>query len=103
MKSVDLNASNSPQQTKTQRVEPIRPKTPEPVRSKAADSAKQPPVSRTADQVSVSGTAVVERLVQRARGLDDVRQQRVDHLRRLVATDQYHVSASDIAEAILNE
>ena len=96
MKSVDLNAINSPQQTKAQKVGPIRPGT--------SDPAKHPMSPQGWDQISVSGTAMqLGRMVQRARDLDGVRQQRVESLRELVNAGQYHASASDIADAILRE
>ena len=94
MKSVDLNAINSPQQTKAPKVGPIRPGTSDPV--------KHPIAPQGWDQISVSGTAMqLGRMVQQAKAPDGVRQQRVESLRELVNAGQYHVSASDIADAIL--
>jgi len=95
VKSVDLNAINSPQQTKAPRAKAVRPK--------ASDAVKQP-TARTSDQVSVSGAAVeVGRLVDRAKGLSDVRQERVDSLKELIDSGQYEVNANDIAAAIIRD
>lgn len=96
MKSVDLNAINSPQQAKAPRTEPFRPK--------ASDSARRPAPAHTADQVKVSETALkVGSMVERAKGISDVRQERVDALKELVDAGQYEVNANDIAAAIIHD
>ena len=95
MKSVDLNAINSAQQAQSQKVEP---------RSANTESTRRPTVSQESDQVNVSDTGMqVGRMVQRARELDEVRQERVESLRQQVKAGEYHVSAEKIAEAILKE
>ena len=92
MKPIELNAINSPQQTKVQKPTSPRPNT----------SQSAPTISRGADQVSVSPRAEeINRLVAVARELPEIRQERVDLLKHLVDTGQYHVSSKVIADSIL--
>lgn len=94
MKSVNLDSTNPAQQAKPPRAEPIRPGT--------AETGKITIVSRPADHISVSPAAVeVGRMVARAKGMDDVRHDRVQALRDLVDSGRYEPSASEIADAIL--
>ena len=94
MKSVDLNAINSPQQTRTQRAEHGKHQGPDGVRAL--------PVSAGADEIRVSDTAAqIASLVSRAKGAPEVRQDRVDALRELVHSGKYEVPADDIAAAIV--
>jgi flagellar biosynthesis anti-sigma factor FlgM len=94
MKSVNLNGLNSLQQTRLQQPESVRPKD--------AEAPAPSPAHGTPDQVSVSRRAEeVGRLIARAGQLGDVRQERVDSLRQTIQSDQYKVSSSNIADAIV--
>lgn len=93
MKPIDLNAINLPQQTKTQRTDPGRPK--------ELDRTKLSPVSQPADQIRVSNH--VDQLVARAKGFDEVRQLHIESLRSIIESGQYEVSSREIAAAILRE
>jgi flagellar biosynthesis anti-sigma factor FlgM len=96
VKIVNLDAIKPPQQTNGRRTEAIQPKSPD-----------QPKPSVTAvgsDHVSLSGLGdQVGRMVSTARGVDGVRQERVESLRQLVQSGHYHVPAARIADAILSE
>jgi flagellar biosynthesis anti-sigma factor FlgM len=66
--------------------------------------AKPSPPGHDSDQIKVSNFHDhVRQLVERAKGQDAVRRQRVDSLRQVVQTGNYRVTASDIANAILKE
>jgi len=104
VKSVDLNAINSAEQAQSKKAEQAQSKKVEPARSGNTEATRRPAVSQESDQVNVSDTGMqVGRMVQRARELDEVRQERVESLRQQVNAGEYHVSADKIAEAILNE
>jgi len=94
VKSVDLNAINSPQQTRSQKDEHGK--------QQGSEGVRSLPVSAGADEIRVSDTAAqIANLVSRAKGTPDVRQDRVDALRELVHSGQYEVPAGDIAAAIV--
>jgi flagellar biosynthesis anti-sigma factor FlgM len=96
MKSVNLNGINSTQQARLQQSEPVRPKDGETPLPSLAHS--------TPDQVSVSSRAEeAGRLIARAGELGDIRHERVDSLREAIQSDQYHVSSSTIADAIIRD
>jgi flagellar biosynthesis anti-sigma factor FlgM len=66
--------------------------------------AKPSPLGHDSDQIKVSNVHDhVRQLVERVKGQDAVRQQRVDSLRQVVQTGNYRVTSSDIADAILKE
>jgi flagellar biosynthesis anti-sigma factor FlgM len=96
MKSVNLNGINSAQQARLQQPEPVRPKDAE---SPATALAHNMP-----DGVSVSNRAEeAGRLIARAGEFADVRQERVYSLRQAIQSDQYQVSSSSIADAIIRD
>jgi flagellar biosynthesis anti-sigma factor FlgM len=96
MKLVNLNGINSTQQARLPQSEPVRPKDGE--MSAPALAHNMP------DQVSVSIRAgEAGRLVARAGEMGDVRQERVDSLRQAIQLDQYQVSSSTIADAIIRD
>jgi flagellar biosynthesis anti-sigma factor FlgM len=96
MKSVNLNGLNSTQQARLQRPELVRPKDGETNAPSAAHSIP--------DQVNVSSRAEeASRLVARAGELGDVRHERVDSLREAIQSDNYQVSSSSIADAIIRD
>ena len=95
MKSVNINGLNSTQQARLQQSEAVRPRNGE---------TATPSIARTPDQVNVSGRAdEAGRLMARAGELGDVRHERVDSLRQAIQSDQYMVSASQIADAIIRD
>jgi flagellar biosynthesis anti-sigma factor FlgM len=96
MKSVNLNGLNSTQQARLQQPEPVRP-----------NDGETPALAlghNMSDQVSVSNRAEdASRLIARAGELGDVRQERVHLLRQAIQSDQYEVSSSSIADAIIRD
>ena len=98
MKQVDLNAISSAHTRQTQRTDSARPSG---VGSKANASSAAKTVS---DQVDVSAAAKeIGQLVERAKSLPGIRQERVDALRERIESGQYDVSAQTIADAILRD
>lgn len=96
MKSVNLNGLNSTQQASLRQPELVRPKD--------GETAGLSPAHRTPDHVSVSSRAEeAGRLIARAGAMGDVRQERVDPLREAIQSDQYEVSSSSIADAIIRD
>lgn len=96
MKSVNLNGLNSTQQARLQQ--------PDPVRHKDAEVLAASPTRGAPDQVSLSGRAEeAGRLIARAGELGDIRHERVDSLRQALQSDQYKVSSSSIADAIIRD
>jgi flagellar biosynthesis anti-sigma factor FlgM len=94
MKPVNINGLNSIQQARLQQPESVRPR----------DAESLSPAHSTPDQVSVSNRAEeVGRLIARAGELGDVRHERVDSLREVIQYGRYHVSSSNIADAIMRE
>jgi flagellar biosynthesis anti-sigma factor FlgM len=83
------------------RAEQTRPAAADTSRPTAASGKPAPAES---DKVSVSETAAsVGRLVDRVRETAEVRQERIDALRREVASGSYRPDADAIADAILKE
>jgi flagellar biosynthesis anti-sigma factor FlgM len=96
VKVVNLDGINPAQQTSARRSEAIQ--------AKSADQPKPSVTANGSDHISLSGLGVqVEKMVTQAQGIDGVRQERVESLRQLVASGEYHVPASRIAEAIMSE
>ena len=96
MKQLDLNAINSAQTHQAQR--------PESVRSSNINSTTANAPQRRADQVDVSSVGKeIGQLVERAKKLPEIRQERVDELRELVHSGRYEVSSKEIATAILRD
>jgi negative regulator of flagellin synthesis FlgM len=98
MKQVDLNAISSAQTRQTQRTNTVGP-------SGTGSTANASSAAKTIrDQVNVSSTAKeVGQLVERAKNLPSIRQERVDELRALIESGQYDVSSQTIAAAILRD
>jgi flagellar biosynthesis anti-sigma factor FlgM len=95
MKLVNLNGLNSTQSARLQQ--------PEPVRTKEGSACLQSPVQKS-DQVRISTRAEeAGRLSARVSDLADVRQNRIDSLRAEIQSQQYEVSSSDIADAIIQD
>lgn len=95
MKQVDLNGISSTQTHKANRAESAR--------QGRLDSAK-PVSAEQRDQVDVSSTGKeISKLVERAKQLPDIRQERVEALRQQVQSGKYEVSSKQIAEAILRD
>lgn len=95
MKLVNLNGLNSIQAARLQQPESVRPRD--------GETNVLSAVRSTADQISVSGRAEeATRLIARAGELGDVRHERVDSLREAIQSNQYQVSSSRIADAIIN-
>jgi flagellar biosynthesis anti-sigma factor FlgM len=96
MKPVNFDGLNPTQQARLQQSETVRPKDGE---APAPTSAHSTP-----DQISVSSRAEeAGRLIARAAELGDVRHERVDSLRQAIQYDQYKVSSSTIADAIIRD
>jgi flagellar biosynthesis anti-sigma factor FlgM len=96
MKSVNLNGLNSTQ--------PARLQQPEPVRPRDGGTLAPSPAHGSAVEVSVSSRAdEAGRLISLAGEMGDVRQERVDSLREAIQSDQYNVSSSTIADAIIRD
>lgn len=94
MKQVDLNAISTAQTQNANRAEKAH--------QGRINSAKPFSAEQRVDQVNVSSTGKeVSKLVERAKQLPDVRQERVDQLRQLVQSGNYDVSSKRIADAIL--
>jgi negative regulator of flagellin synthesis FlgM len=98
MKQVDLNAISSAQTRQTQRTNTVRP-------SGTGSTANASSAAKTvSDQVNVSSTGKeIGQLVERAKSLPAIRQERVDELRALIESGQYDVSSQTIAAAILRD
>ena len=96
MKQVDLNAISSAHTRQTQRTDSVR-------TSGTGSTASSNSAAKTvSDQVDVSSTGKeIGQLVERAKSLPGIRQERVDALRELIESGQYEVSSKTIAEAIL--
>ena len=95
MKPVNLDGLNSTQQARLQQSEPVRPK---------SVGTTAPVAQNVADQVNVSSRAdEASRLIARTGELGDIRQERVDSLREAIQSDQYQVSSSTIADAIIRD
>ena len=96
MKQLDLNAINSLRPHQTQRPEPVRPGNPGSTNNSTAE--------QITDVIEVSSQArEIAQLVDRAKSLADVREDRVEALRQLVQSGKYDVSSKEIAEAILRD
>jgi flagellar biosynthesis anti-sigma factor FlgM len=96
MKSVNLNGINSAQPSRLQQSEPVRPKDGEALALALGDNMS--------DQISVSNRAEdAGRLIARVGQMGDVRHERVDSLRQAIHSDQYTVSSSSIADAIIRD
>lgn len=96
MKSVNLNGINSTQQARLQQSEPVR--------AKDGETSAPPLAQNMSVQVRVSNRAEeAGRLIARAGQLGDVRQERVDSMRQAIQSDQYNVSTSSIADAIIRD
>jgi flagellar biosynthesis anti-sigma factor FlgM len=96
VKIVNLDAIKPVQQTNGRWTEAIQPK--------SSDHPRPSVTANRSDHVSLSGLGnQVERMVTTAKGIDGARQERVESLRQLVASGDYHVPASRIAEAILSQ
>ncbi|HEY6804696.1 MAG TPA: flagellar biosynthesis anti-sigma factor FlgM [Pyrinomonadaceae bacterium] len=99
MKRLDLNAISSAQTRQVQRTDVSRPNgttLTTPVNGSAAKTG--------GDQVAVSSTGrEVSQLVDRAKNLPDIRQERVDSLRQLIDSGKYEVSSKTIAAAMLRD
>jgi flagellar biosynthesis anti-sigma factor FlgM len=94
MKPVNINGLNSTQQARLQQPESVRPK----------DAESLSPAHIAPDQVSVSSRAEeIGRLIARAGELAYIRQGRVDSLREVLQYNQYKVSSSNIADAIMRD
>ena len=98
MKQVDLNAISSAHTRQTQRTDSVRP-------SGVGSTASANSAARTvSDHVDVSAAAKeIGQLVERAKSLPGIRQERVDALRELIEAGQYEVSSQTIADAILRD
>lgn len=98
MKQVDLNAISSAHTRQTQRTDAVRP-------SGTGSTASTNSAAKTMrDHVDVSSAAKeVGQLVERAKSLPGIRQERVDELRKLIESGQYEVSSQTIADAILRD
>jgi len=96
VKQLDLNAINSLQPHQTQRPEPVRPGN--------SSSANNKPAEQSTDVIEVSSQArEIAQLVDRAKCLPEIREERVEALRQLVQSGKYDVSSKEIAEAILRD
>lgn len=96
MKQVDLNAISSLQTNKSGRADCSRPST--------INSTKTTVAQPKSDQVEVSSLGrEIGELVDKAKGLSDIRQERVEQLRQMVQSGQYFVSSQTIADAILRD
>jgi flagellar biosynthesis anti-sigma factor FlgM len=98
MKRLDLNAISSAQPRQVQRTEVSRPN------GTTLTTPVNGPTTRTGDQVAVSAAGrEIGQLVDRAKNLPDIRQERVDSLRQLIDSGKYEVSSKTIAAAILRD
>jgi flagellar biosynthesis anti-sigma factor FlgM len=100
MKPVNMSESpsgiNTTQKTKVER-QPLPP-------IKDSDKGSAANTRPTPDHVKLSSRAEeIHRMVARAHEAGDVRRERVEHLRKLIHSDRYHVSSSDIADAIMRD
>jgi negative regulator of flagellin synthesis FlgM len=99
MKRLDLNAISSAQPRQVQRTEVSRPN------GTTLTSPVNGATAKTAgDQIAVSATGrEIGQLVDRAKSLPDIRQERVDSLRQLIESGKYEVPSKTIAAAILRD
>jgi flagellar biosynthesis anti-sigma factor FlgM len=98
MKQVNLNAISSAQTSQTQRTDNVR------TSSTGSTANASSAVKTVTDQVNVSSTGKeIGQLVERAKALPAIRQERVDELRSLIESGQYDVSSQTIAAAILRD
>jgi negative regulator of flagellin synthesis FlgM len=96
MKQVDLNAASTAQTSNTNRAENAR--------QGRVSSTKPFSAEQRVDQVEVSSTGKeISKLVERAKQLPEIRQERVEQLRELVQSGKYDVSSKQIADAILRD
>ena len=98
MKQVDLNAISSAQTRQAQKTDSVRPST-------TGSTANTNSAAKTlSDHVEVSSKGrEIGQLVERAKDLPGIRQERVDALRELIESGQYEVSSNTIADAILRD
>ena len=98
MKQVDLNAISSAQTRQAQKTDSVRPST------TGTTTSTNSTAKTLIDHVDVSskGREVIQ-LVERAKDLPEIRQERVDALRELIESGQYEVSSNTIADAILRD
>lgn len=95
MNRIDLNGSPDVDQT---RVNPARAVE----RSTEIRRTDETRRAETTDRVSLSERAAkIQELVKRAREMADVREDKVEALKRLVQSDQYNPSPQEIADAIV--
>jgi flagellar biosynthesis anti-sigma factor FlgM len=95
VKQVDLNAINSSQAVPAKRSDSVRETTGN------TPTSSVPPAT---DQVKVSERAEkIGQLVEKAKALPDVRQERVEELRQLIESGKYNVSSQQIAAAIISD
>jgi negative regulator of flagellin synthesis FlgM len=98
MKQVDLNAISSAHTRQSQRTDSVRP-------GITGSTATTNSATKIAgDQVEVSSAGrEIGQLVERAKNLPEIRQERVEALRALIVSGQYDVSSKTIADAILRD
>lgn len=95
MKPVNLNAPTLPHQS-ARATDSVRP--PE------CQSSKPMPAADDSDSIHVANSPEqVASLVERANDFPDVRHERVEAIRQAIQSGKYHVSADEIAEAILRD
>ena len=98
MKQVDLNAISSAQIRQAQKTESVRPS------ATGSTSSTNSTAKTLIDQIDVSSKGrEIGQLVERAKDLPGIRQERVDALRELIESGQYEVSSNTIADAILRD
>ena len=98
MEKINLGGANHAEQARIQRSNETErtAETEQPAAAGGASPAAEP------DKVAVSDRAsTVARLVSRAAEMPEVRQERVEALRKLVESGDYNPSADSIADAIL--
>lgn len=96
MKQIDLNAASTAQTQNANRAEKAR--------DARVSSAKPFSAEQRVDQVDVSSAGKeISKLVERAKQLPDMREERVEQLRQMVQSGKYDVSSKQIAEAILRD
>ena len=97
MKQVDLNAISSAHTCQTKRTDTVRPGT-------GSTATTNSAAKTIGDQIDVSSTGKeIGQLVERAKNLPSIRQERVAELRELIESGQYEVSSKSIADAILRD
>lgn len=96
MKQVNLNAVSTAQTCNTNRAENAR--------QGRVNSTKPFSAEQRVDQVEVSSAGKeISKLVERAKQLPEIREERVEQLRQLVQSGKYDVSSKQIADAILRD